>query len=560
MQPTERTHSLLPFGLAPKKSGSGVSMKLRFALLAGGMTLVFCAALLLLRKIERRRVEELMVGARVDAARQLGRIIDLDAFALRQVVRDFGAGDFAAPLAPAAGPARGLRLRELAAAYGVDAIWLVDGAGAVEISAGRGGGDGRIPAFAPPAGNGSAGTGARHAFAEHDGMLWEVVMMPRPAPEGGWFAAARRWDGPRLESLAAQLDSRVRLLSPDRIEPANPGEIAVVRPLADFAGKPVRVLHAARPGNGIVQALHTDAAMIRLFVAFGVALLTGLGLAVHRWVLRPIARIGESLAQENSAPLQGLAAGAEIAGLARLAEDSFQQKAELRREVEERRRAETRLQQAQEDLRQSIEIRSRLARNLHDSVIQSIYATGLGLESARGELATDPAAAAARLAHCRSNLNETIREVRGFINDLEPESLRRQPFAQALRSLAYTMQSLWVATIAVELDEAVALRFTPAQETHVLQIVREAISNALRHGEATRIQILLQPDTQGRNALLKVQDNGRGFDPARRTGTGHGLVNMANRAGEMGGSLKLQTEPGAGTTLVLRVPVESAPS
>ncbi|HYC72846.1 MAG TPA: sensor histidine kinase [Opitutaceae bacterium] len=560
MRPSERTQSLLPFGLAPKKPGPGVSVAVRFGLLAGSMTLVLCTTLLLLRLFERRRVEELLTESRADASRQVGRLIELDSFAQRQLARDFAAGDFTDPLRRGAEERRDERLRELAVAYGLDAVWLLDGAGVVEVAGRRGGTPGELPVLALPTGRAPAGE-LKHFFAARDGVLWEVTAAPRPAEEGGWFVAARRWDAAHLAALANQLECRVQLVPSDQPVPAPLGdEIAVVRALPDAAGVPVRVLHAARSGENVVQALHTDAAMIRLFVAFGVLMLTGLAFAVHRWVLAPLARIGESLAQESPAPLQDLAAGAEFAAVARLAEDTFARKAELKQEVEERRRAESRLQHAQEELKQSIEIRLRLARNLHDSLIQSIYATGLGLESARGELATDPAAAAARLAHCRANLNETIREVRGFINDLEPESLRRQPFAQALRSLAYTMQSLWVATIAVEIDEPVALRFTPAQETHVLQIVREAISNALRHGEATRIQILLQGDAKGRNALLKVQDNGRGFDAARRTGTGHGLVNMANRAGEMGGSLKLHTEPDAGTTLVLRVPLTAAPA
>lgn len=557
MNPTERTQSLLPFGLAPKRSGAGLSIKLRFTLLAGGMMAVFCVALLLLRQIERFQIEKVVAGARADAARQLARLIDTDAFALRQVARDFRAGAFAEPLAAVAGEARASRLRELAIAYGVDAIWLADRGGAIEALGSRGG----APIRSLPVPFATIETAAEtplRGFLEQEGALWEVVVARRPASEAGWFVAARRWDEARIEALAAQLDGRVRLLGPGEQDSVGPSEVAVLQELPDFSGRAVRVLHAARSKNGIVQALHTDSAMIRLFIAFGVALLVGLGLAVQGWVLRPLQRIAESVAQESAAPLEGLVAGEEIARLAQLAEQSFNQKSELQREVGERRRAEARLQQAQEHLRQSVEIRSRLARNLHDSVIQSIYATGLGLERARGELESDPVAAAARLAHCRTNLNETIREVRGFINDLEPESLRRQPFAQALRGLAYTMQSLWVATIAVELDEAVTQRFTPAQETHILQIVREAISNSLRHGEASRIQILLQPDADGRNALLKVQDNGRGFDPARRTGTGHGLVNMSNRASEMGGSLRLQTEPGAGTTLVLRVPLPEA--
>lgn len=524
-----------------------MSLKLRFVLVVGVMLAVFGATLLVMRNIERRQLAAALREAQADARRQIERLLELDEVGLRQLVRDWSGGEAGPPAGGegAAGPRS--QWAALARGYGADALWMVAADGAVEPLHG-------VAARLGPARLGHAGA-ARHFFMEADG-LWEIARAPRAGAAGGWHVAGRRWTPERIEELARTIGGSVRLIAPDEpLAPVDAGALVVDRVWRDAEGRVLRTLRASRP---VGPAVHTDAMMIRLLVGFGVLLLAALALAVQRWILRPLDRIGESLARESLAPLRGLDGGSEFARLARLAEESFVQKAELRREIDERRRAEARLQAAQEDLRQSIEVRSRLARNLHDTVIQSIYATGLGLERARMELAADPVAAAERLAHCRTNLNETIRDVRGFISDLEPESLRRQPFAQALRSLAYTMQSLWVAAINVELDEAVAARFSAIQETHLLQIVREAISNALRHGEASRIRVLLQPDAGGHNALLKVQDNGRGFEPAHRTGEGRGLANMANRVRELGGSLRLQTEPGAGTTLVLRIPLSAA--
>jgi len=516
--------------------------------------LIFCVTLLGLRELERRKVAGLVADAQRDAGRQIERLLVVDGFAVRQLVQDFARGGLAARI----GSEGEAGLRELVAAHGVDALWLVNAAGQVERGVTASGAV--LPPPLPVAA--AAAPGSRRFFAEDAEGVVELLGAPLPESEGGgWVLAARRWNDGRLGALARSLECEVDLLPGDAAVaplPARAG-IQVVVPLAGPQGEPVRLLRVVRRGDGIPEALHSDATLVRLFVVFGGLLLVTLGFAVHSWVLRPLDRLGASLAREDPALLQGIAAGPEYDRLARLVRDSFSRHDALRREIAERQRAERELEAAQENLRQSLEVRTRLARNLHDTVIQSIYATGLGLESARGEITSDPAAAAARLAHCRVNLNDAIREVRGFINDLEPESLRRQPFAQALRSLAFTMQSLWVANITVELDEPLAARFTAAQETHVLQIVREGISNALRHGEATRVLIRLQADGDGRNILVKVQDDGRGFDAARRAGTGRGLLNMTSRAQELGGSLRLQTEPGEGTTLVLRVPLPALP-
>lgn len=557
MEPTGRTPPDLPSSSPGPDRPTGrwePGVRTRFALVGGGLMLLFCATLLGLRELERRKVAGLVAEAQRDASRQVERLLALDGFAVRQLVQELAQGGLGSRIGrePEAG------LRELAVAHGADAVWLVDATGQVERGVSAAG-----AAPAPPLPVAAAAApGSRRFFAEDAEGLVELLGAPRPTSEGGgWVLAARRWNDVRLAALVRNLECEVDLLPGNAVvAPVAATEgFQVVVPLTGPRGEPVRLLRAVRRDSGIPQALHSDATLVRLFVVFGGLLLVALGWAVHRWVLRPLDRLGASLAREDAAPLQDLAAGPEFARLARLAQDSFTRNAALRREIEERQRAERELEAAQENLRQSIEVRTRLARNLHDTVIQSIYATGLGLESARGEITADPAAAAARLAHCRANLNDAIREVRGFINDLEPESLRRQPFAQALRSLAFTMQSLWVANITVELDEPLAARFTPAQETHVLQIVREGISNALRHGEATRVLIRLQADGDGRNLLVKVQDNGRGFDAARRAGTGRGLVNMTSRAQELGGSLRLQTAPGEGTTLVLRLPLLPRP-
>jgi signal transduction histidine kinase len=102
---------------------------------------------------------------------------------------------------------------------------------------------------------------------------------------------------------------------------------------------------------------------------------------------------------------------------------------------------------------------------------------------------------------------------------------------------------------AIAIDESLALRLTLAQRVHALQIAREAVSNALRHGDAGRVTIALRP--AGEFVEFEVVDNGRGFDPAALTAHGFGLDNFIERARELGAELTVTSAPGQGTRVRL---------
>lgn len=532
-----------------------MSIKTRFSLVIGILLLAFLGTLILVRKAESEALDVAWTESRSEMRRQMDRIVDLHSLPLNQMMDDFRRGS----LGPASGVAKvQSSLESSLDGYGIDAAWIIDEHGGVVAQAMRS----AMPITAPaelPAIVSTLPPGATRQFFDASGGDF-VELYATKAPSGVAFAdqsliAARLWDANRMDAISRITDSHASIQSADQPSDAA-RRFTLDRPLLDWHGNPIGTLRLARTVKDPSDtAVGVQRQVIPLFVAFGILLLAAIAVCLRRWIFLPLDRISESLKQDSTAPIQTMMKnGDELARVARLAEHSFAQKRELRREVEERLRAEESLRASEANLRQSLEVRSRLARNLHDTVIQSIYAAGLGLENARSEIPSNPADASVRLEHCLKSLNDTIREVRSYITDLEPEAAGKQHFAQALRSLAYTMQSLWVANISLNLNEELATQFTSAQEMHILQIVREAISNALRHGEATQIEIALQP-ARDRSALLKVQDNGRGFDAAQRTGTGHGLVNMANRAKEMGASLRLQTEPGKGTVLVLRLPL-----
>jgi signal transduction histidine kinase len=243
----------------------------------------------------------------------------------------------------------------------------------------------------------------------------------------------------------------------------------------------------------------------------------------------------------------------EVGTIARLAESSVAQGQELSRERDVRRRAEEDARLKQQLLTQSLDEKIRLGHDLHDGIIQSLYAAGLSLETVRALVKSNPDEADRQLEATRANLNEAIRDVRAYVVGLAPENLRRAGFARGLTTLIGELRAGRQAEFDITIDDAAAALLTPEQSIEALQIAREAVSNALRHGRATRITVRMHKG-DGEVCLL-VQDNGAGFDPAQGRQGGHGLGNMRARAERIGASLRVTSAPGEGARVVATVPV-----
>lgn len=254
---------------------------------------------------------------------------------------------------------------------------------------------------------------------------------------------------------------------------------------------------------------------------------------------------------ETRAPFA--AARTELDTLAKLAATSVAQGAELSRERDVRRRAEEDAALKQQLLAQSLEKKIRLGHDLHDGIIQSLYALGLTLESVRTLVPTDPAEAGRRLDQTCAGLNATIRDVRAYITGLTPDNLRRASFAHAVRGALGELGADRAAQFVLEIDDDAAALLTADQSLEALQIAREAVSNALRHGGASRITVRMHKSEH--EVGLLVQDNGRGFDPAIGRAGGHGLGNMRARAERIGASLRLTSQPGEGTRVLATLPI-----
>jgi signal transduction histidine kinase len=203
-----------------------------------------------------------------------------------------------------------------------------------------------------------------------------------------------------------------------------------------------------------------------------------------------------------------------------------------------------------------VDERLRISRDLHDGIIQSIYAVSLSLEDAVDMFKEDGEEAAARVDRAIDRLHTTISDIRTFIVGLGPEA--ETGFVGAIEAM--TRELLAGSTIALQLDlsgvEAIDGRLTPEAAHEVMQIAREAVSNVVRHSGATRATVSVVADAD--SATLAISDDGVGFDAGQRLGSGHfGLANVRDRTAAVGGSLEIESQPGGGTRLVVRVPLVS---
>lgn len=203
-----------------------------------------------------------------------------------------------------------------------------------------------------------------------------------------------------------------------------------------------------------------------------------------------------------------------------------------------------------------LEERERFARDLHDGTIQSLYALGLELDSL-AEREDFPAEARQGLANAVERLNELIGDIRSYINLLEADNPPHSP--ELSRDIHFVVRQLVPAGVdtIVNITAAALRELTSYQAEQLLYITREAVSNAVRHGNPTRLAIDLRQSA--RETTLTVQDNGVGFDPATQR-TGLGTVTMRTRAEALGGTLHIIGIPGMGTTVRVVIPRDQADS
>lgn len=206
--------------------------------------------------------------------------------------------------------------------------------------------------------------------------------------------------------------------------------------------------------------------------------------------------------------------------------------------------------------------RERLSRDLHDGSIQNLYGLGLHLQRVQSVLAVSPDRARAELNDSLALLDQSIAELRQFILTAGVGSLQQHTVASALEALVERLRKTTQIDLQLQLDEQTAT-LDPRAGVQVLNIVREAVSNAMRHAEARHIKVRLERTGSFNGEapfrwVVSVTDDGRGFDRTSVNGHGSGLTNLMARATELGGRSDIASKPGEGTRVVVEFSTSAA--
>ncbi|MBI2518342.1 MAG: sensor histidine kinase [Opitutae bacterium] len=359
-----------------------------------------------------------------------------------------------------------------------------------------------------------------------------VAMMARP-PE--------KWDEDFKRQLGILLGGRITLTGVPTV--TIPGQLAVEATLPGHAGVLVR-LEFTPPAAGRILALHRRVVAATVLLAL---------LLVMVPLLLVLPRRGTS---EGGTNVPWQKARSEMSELTHFARVSTERGEELQRESGARQRAEQDLQVSRTMLNQSQEERAQLGRELHDNICQTLYAVSLTLDSVRKRMNAEPELAQ-RLELCQTEMRRLNQQVRSYLSQLEPDEIARETFADALEQMLDVMTANRDIEVVRQLENETLAHIPPEQAIGVVSILREAISNAVRHGGAKRLTV--RAERGDTTVILAVQDDGSGFTPSGATSReGHGLANMEARAAALGGSLRVESVPGKGTRVLLLLPVASA--
>jgi signal transduction histidine kinase len=213
------------------------------------------------------------------------------------------------------------------------------------------------------------------------------------------------------------------------------------------------------------------------------------------------------------------------------------------------------LKQAQSQFALVLAERNRVARDLHDTLAQGFAGIGFQLEAVATKLKEAPGQAQQHLNLALQMVRHSLGEARRSVMNLRSAALQTGNLGNALAGTARQMMADKPVDVQIRISGAVR-PLAAKVEDNLLRIGQESITNALKYARAKRIQIELIYQSQF--VLLRIEDNGQGFDLANfaaTDGVHFGLLGMRERAKQLGGRLSIQSHPGQGTEIVVEVPV-----
>jgi PAS domain S-box-containing protein len=226
-------------------------------------------------------------------------------------------------------------------------------------------------------------------------------------------------------------------------------------------------------------------------------------------------------------------------------------------DITDRKRIEETLLQRERDLQAALQERERISQDLHDGILQSLFAVGLALESAK--LTMSPRnlkRSRASLNQAIDQLNDVMREIRNFIAGLGSDLLQGKNFPVVLKQMLTSLTEHQSTRVRLAVEDRAAKALSAEQSLHLIRVIQEAVSNCIKHGHAREARVSLKMLKRG--VRLSVRDNGRGFNQDDVKRTGYGLGNMAARAQKIGGRFAVLSKVNVGTSIVLDLPKGAA--
>jgi signal transduction histidine kinase len=382
-------------------------------------------------------------------------------------------------------------------------------------------------------------------FMHRDGEVWQIfgaaIQSPdfwrHETPVRGYFLLGKKWDHAWMARLAdlAQVHLRVHSQPGTQV----PGSRAFLRPLAGLDGQAVaHVVGSVDTGAiaDIRDSLGYQHTLVIVALAITFFALFALG---HHLLVRPLNQILRSLESRNPTPLADLLQSRSLLGeIARLIASQFRQGRMLRDEIQ--RRMDSTNPEAQRRTAESLaDLRIRLASDLHDGPMQSIYAANLHLTRVSKRLATTQPDLATEVRSVNEILGECSTNLRNLIFDLEPEELRDHDLEAALERLERYLVSV-IPSFVLDIEDHSLAGLRREAQRQLFYVCRELVSNAVRHARPTDASLRLER----REGFLRLTWNNDGvLNPSPDIQPGNGLRNIEQRTGQMDGTFHFQLTP-----------------
>jgi len=380
-------------------------------------------------------------------------------------------------------------------------------------------------------------------FTRIDGAVWEIFgaaiqsaqFWRHQTPVRGYLLLGHRWDDAWNSQLDTLVGAHVKLLPADTPLAEVPHLHDCRRPLPGIDGQPIALLDVRFNYDLLETARQRFILRVVILSVVCMLAVAVLVAVIATVVLRPLGRIVRSLESRQTAPIADLLSSkTEFGEIARLLAGQLRWgqmlQEEMRRQLEranpERIRHEAESNEA---------LRLRLAGNIHDGPIQSIYAAGLRLAAIQSEVEQGRAPAVERIVEINTILRQASADLRNLILELEPEELRERDLETALQGIERHLRQTANCAFELALTEGALDGLSREAQTHLYFICRELASNAVRHAHPTHARLQFSLD----RGFLRLEwfNNGLLATP-ESAGGGHGLRNIERRVGELGGTIR----------------------